>query len=204
MNLKSKKTLALKYSEPVHYLNRHAADSVASAISHYLPGSLGMDEQLIIVCIGTDRSTGDALGPLVGTRLKQLDLPATVIYGTLEQPVHAVNLTETLKEIRALYPAHFTIAVDACLGRQRSIGNICVTSGPLLPGAGVNKSLEPVGNMNITGLVNVGGFMEYSVLQSTRLNIVIQLADVISMSLQKAIVTQKPPGIISRFLSGDL
>jgi putative sporulation protein YyaC len=203
MNLKSEKLFARKFSEPVHYQSRHAADSVASAISHYLPRSLGMRDQLIIVCIGTDRSTGDALGPLVGTRLEQQHLPA-VIYGTLEHPVHAVNLSDTLKEIRALYPVHFTIAVDACLGRQRSIGNICVAGDPLLPGAGVNKSLEPVGDMNITGLVNVGGFMEYSVLQSTRLNIVIQLADVISLSIQKALLAQKTPGIISRFLSGGV
>ena len=29
-----------------------------------------IDENTVIVCIGTDRAIGDALGPLVGTMLK--------------------------------------------------------------------------------------------------------------------------------------
>ncbi|MCU6339687.1 DUF1256 domain-containing protein, partial [Enterobacter quasiroggenkampii] len=31
-------------------------------------------QDVMFVCIGTDRSTGDALGPLVGTRLAQCGL----------------------------------------------------------------------------------------------------------------------------------
>lgn len=30
-----------------------------------------IDENTVIVCIGTDRAIGDALGPLVGTMLKK-------------------------------------------------------------------------------------------------------------------------------------
>jgi putative sporulation protein YyaC len=204
MNLKVVRTSERKFNEPIHYLDQRASDSVAAQIRSYLPGSLKAEDPILIVCIGTDRSTGDALGPLVGTRIKQLKIPNIIIYGTLEHPVHAVNLAETLKEIRTLYPNGFTIAVDACLGRQRNIGNICVAGGPLLPGAGVNKRLEAVGDMNITGLVNVSGFMEYSVLQSTRLNLVIQIADVISLALQKVLLTRKTPGILSRFLPREL
>ena len=38
----------------------------------------------IILCIGTDRSTGDALGPLIGTHLSRLNLPQLKVYGTLD------------------------------------------------------------------------------------------------------------------------
>ena len=45
---------------------------------------------LIILCIGSDRSTGDALGPLVGTMLENYNtytcLPAKIM-GTLSEPV---------------------------------------------------------------------------------------------------------------------
>ncbi|WP_010630836.1 spore protease YyaC [Sporolactobacillus vineae] len=204
MNLKVERSSACKLSDPVHYLDPNASDAVAAQIRRYLPGAPDTDDPILIVCIGTDRSTGDALGPLVGTRIEELQIPDIVVYGTLEHPVHAVNLTDTLMEIRTLHPGRFTIAVDACLGRQKNIGNICVAGGPLLPGAGVNKRLEAVGQMNITGLVNVSGFMEYSVLQSTRLNLVIRIADVIGLGLQKALLTHKRPGILSRFLPGGL
>lgn len=204
MNLKSERQQTCKFSKPVHYLDDDASDSIAAEIRRYLPASYDTDRQLIIVCIGTDRSTGDALGPLVGTQLEKTNLPGAIIYGTLDRPIHAVNLADTMKEIRTLYPDWFTIAIDACLGRQKNVGNICISEGPLLPGAGVNKNLEAVGQMNITGLVNVSGFMEYSVLQSTRLSLVIHLAEVISLSLRKALLINKRPGIISRFLPGGI
>ena len=37
--------------------------------------------------------------------------------------------------------------------------------------------------MHIIGIVNVGGFMEYLVLQNTRLSLVMRMADVISTGL---------------------
>ena len=76
------------------------------------------------------------------------------------------------------------IAVDACLGHLHSVGSIQVGMGPLKPGAGVNKKLPEVGEVHITGIVNVAGFMEYFVLQNTRLSIVMKMADIISRSIQ--------------------
>ena len=50
----------------------------------------------VILCIGTDRSTGDALGPLIGTHLSRLNLPQLHVYGTLDEPVHATNLDDKI------------------------------------------------------------------------------------------------------------
>jgi putative sporulation protein YyaC len=145
--------------------------------------------ELVILCIGTDRSTGDSLGPLIGSKLRQAQLSNVSIYGHLDQPVHAVNLAETLDHIHTLHKHPFIIAIDACLGRLKSVGLINLIEGPLKPGAGVNKELPAVGNIHITGIVNVGGFMEYFVLQNTRLGLVMKMADVISsafcLSLQQ-------------------
>ncbi len=55
--------------------------------------------QLVLLCIGTDRSTGDSLGPLVGSRVLQLAPDLFPVYGTLDDPVHAVNLKEKLQQI---------------------------------------------------------------------------------------------------------
>ena len=41
-------------------------------------------KDIIILCIGTDRSTGDCLGPLVGHKLKLIQYKNVYVYGTLE------------------------------------------------------------------------------------------------------------------------
>ncbi|WP_028608680.1 spore protease YyaC [Paenibacillus harenae] len=138
---------------------------------------------IVIVCVGTDRSTGDALGPLIGTSLSKYRSPHFTLYGTLEEPVHAMNLDDTLLEINKQFHKPFVIGIDACLGQVSSVGCIQLGVGPVRPGAGVNKELPPVGDIHLTGIVNVGGFMEYFVLQNTRLHLVMKMADIISLSL---------------------
>lgn len=143
-------------------------------------------QDIVIVCVGTDRSTGDALGPIVGTNLIGMQLPGLHVYGNLDAPVHAVNLVETMLLIQSSHRRPFIIAVDACLGQITSVGCIQVISGPLKPGAGVNKDLPPVGDYHVTGIVNVGGFMEYFVLQNTRLSLVMNMANRISDALHSS------------------
>ncbi|NIK79286.1 putative sporulation protein YyaC [Paenibacillus castaneae] len=142
---------------------------------------------IVIVCVGTDRSTGDSLGPLIGTNLSKYRSPHFNLFGTLEEPVHAMNLDETLIEVNRRFHKPFVIGIDACLGQVASVGCIQVGAGPVRPGAGVNKDLPPVGDIHLTGIVNVGGFMEYFVLQNTRLHLVMRMADIISLSLFTAI-----------------
>jgi putative sporulation protein YyaC len=146
----------------------------------YRPG----EEELALLCVGTDRSTGDALGPLVGRGLEALHPRGLRVYGTLDAPVHASNLTAALQSLTG--PVCL-VAVDACLGRLETVGQIAVAEGPLLPGAGVNKQLPPVGRVHITGTVNVGGFMEYFVLQNTRLSLVVRMAEVIAQGVALAV-----------------
>lgn len=147
--------------------------------------------ELVVFCIGTDRSTGDALGPIVGSQLEKMYINNVTIYGTLESPVHAVNLQETIDQVRRKHTNPLIIAVDACLGQLNSVGKITVAHGPIKPGAGVKKQLPEVGTFHITGIVNIGGFMEYFVLQNTRLSVVMKMGDVIANSIYHAITRSK-------------
>jgi len=149
------------------------------------------EKELVIFCIGTDRSTGDSLGPLTGTLLHKLrPFPATII-GNIDSPVHASNLEEFINLIKNKHHNPFVIAIDAGLGKESSVGYINVTKGPLQPGTGVNKQLPEIGDMHITGLVNVGGYMEYLVLQSTRLSVVMKMANIIKEGLYLSILALK-------------
>lgn len=139
-------------------------------------------DNLIFCCIGTDRSTGDALGPLTGSILTNSQFPYKII-GTLEKPLHAINLALTIEELQQMKTYPFVVAIDACLGREKSIGQIIVQHGPLLPGKAVNKDLPPIGNISIKGVVNVGGFMEMLVLQNTRLHVTYSMSNKIARAL---------------------
>lgn len=151
-------------------------------LAHQIQALIPADVNVFnIVCIGTDRSTGDSLGPWVGSLLQQRGV--SNVFGTLDEPVHAMNLKETIDQL----PDRFTIAIDACLGQSSSVGLVKCGKGPLEPGAGVGKDLPPVGDMKIYGVVNVGGFMEYFVLQNTRLSLVHRMANEIVDSLMQVI-----------------
>ncbi len=141
-------------------------------------------DDLLIVCIGTDRSTGDCLGPLTGYKLSNILklYPNVHIMGTLDDPVHAKNLKDKIAFIYSNYNKPFVIAIDACLGKLERVGYVSVSKGALKPGAGVNKELPEIGDIHITGVVNLGGFMEYIILQNTRLSTVMKMADTITSS----------------------
>lgn len=168
-----------------HYDEPAASARIADAIRAMLPAG----RAAVLACIGTDRSTGDALGPLVGTRLARLGLP---VYGTLDDPMTASNIPARMDAIRSEHPGAFVLAVDACLGRLDSIGRIVLATGPLLPGAAVEKHLPAVGNAHLVGTVNISGFAEFFVLQNTRLALVMHMAEVmadgIAMALAPALV----------------
>jgi len=178
--------LERRFPVKVDYLDERAVDR----LSHHLLHTFMQDvrqKELIILCIGTDRSTGDALGPLVGSKLAR-HLPAHIpVYGTLDHPVHAVNLVETIGRISRTHRDPYILALDACLGQFQHVGTITLDEGPVKPGAGVQKNLPPVGSLHMTGIVNVGGFMEYFVLQNTRLSVVMKMADVMAEAILHAV-----------------
>ena len=146
------------------------------------------NREIVIVCIGTDRSTGDSLGPLVGEKLKFLIRGRVSLYGNLENPVHAKNLKETISIINSKYKNPYIIAIDACLGSIQNIGKIIVDSKPLYPGSAVNKDLPAIGDLSINGVVNISGAMEFMVLQNTRLYTVMNLANYISKGIYHSII----------------
>ncbi|TJY41104.1 spore protease YyaC [Cohnella pontilimi] len=179
----------------VAYTDPTASLQLAGCLSGYIE-ELHPDTRITVVCLGTDRSTGDSLGPLTGSALRKFHSDTFDVYGTLEEPVHAKNLDESLLHIRRNVRHPFIIGIDACLGQPASIGCIQIASGPIRPGSGVHKELSPVGDIHISGVVNVAGFMEYLVLQTTRLHVVMCMADLIARSVYRA-VTASARGQVS-------
>lgn len=158
------------------------------ALSEIIYPAIKEKRTIIFLCIGTDRSTGDSLGPLVGDKLKFLVRDKVILYGNLEYPIHAKNLKETIEEINLQYTNPYIIAIDACLGSLQNIGKIFIEKKALSPGAAMNKDLPEVGDISITGIVNISGALEFMVLQNTRLFTVMQIADVISKGIYHSVL----------------
>jgi len=93
-------------------------------------------EGVVILCIGTDRSTGDSLGPLIGYKLKEKQVSRAEILGTLDRPVHAMNLEEYMEVLKEDYPNHVIVAVDASVGNLEHIGYVTLGKGGVKAGAG--------------------------------------------------------------------
>lgn len=155
---------------------------------NYLPG-----QPIVIMCIGSDRSTGDSLGPLIGYKLSKFSFENIDVYGCLQDPIHAANLSAAIEEIKERYTCPFIIALDASLGKKEHIGYITMADGPLKPGLGVKKKLPEVGDIHITGIVNYSGIMDNVLLQTTRLSTIMALADIITAVLVNTFLTNVFP-----------
>lgn len=156
-------------------------------VGNYLLKKLQMltskNTDIIFLCIGSDRSTGDSLGPLIGYKLKSSSKNNIHIFGSLDTPIHSKNIEEIIKKIHTTYSNPFIIAIDSCLGNIHNIGKVFISDEPLQPGLALNKSLPSVGNMSIKGVVNISGTIDFIVLQNTRLYTVMTLADCIAKGI---------------------
>ncbi|MCL2796647.1 MAG: spore protease YyaC [Firmicutes bacterium] len=110
----------------------------------------------VILCIGSDRVTGDCFGPLVGEELVRRHNVGAFVYGTLRAPVTAKNLMETVGFIKARHPTGAVLAVDSALGDGRDIGRFKVFDGGLFPGAGAGKFFPKIGDFSLTATVAAG------------------------------------------------
>lgn len=126
-----------------HYEDRDGLLKIQTKLRQHL--ILSSNRPAVVLCIGTDRSTGDSLGPLTGTKLSQRHISGLNVLGTLDHPIHAENLVETLAKVNDIYCNPYIIALDACLGRLDSIGYITLEERPLKPGSAVKKNCRKLG-----------------------------------------------------------
>lgn len=128
-------------------------------------------EQITFLCIGTDRSTGDALGPLTGSKLQEHGFKHVV--GTLPQPCDAETLVTRIAEIPA---GQLIIAIDACLGPAAALGSYFASGEPLRPAQSVGLNLPAVGHYSLAAIVDINGPRPYRTLQTTPLHRVMVMA----------------------------
>lgn len=173
----------------IHYFNSNNKNTpydMSLTLLEMLIDDNALSSPIIIMCIGSDRSTGDSLGPIIGYKLEKLHFNNVYVYGSLQNPIHAANLKNAIGYINRIHMSPYIIAIDASVGKAEHIGFITLGNGPIKPGLGVKKELPEVGNLHITGIVNYSGDTDGFLLQTTPLSIIMHLADVITQVLTDA------------------
>lgn len=140
--------------------------------------------KIVIINIGTDRVIGDSLGPFVGTLTNNIVNNITV-YGTLNEPIHALNCNKKISEIMKNHSDDFIIAISASLGKEQDINNIYLRERPIYPGLATGRYLNPVGDCSIIGVVNSSKLIVTEALQEIRLSEIFNMAKRISDELIK-------------------
>lgn len=182
------KTFNIQKREDISYYNTAEgfdADRFAMDLSRLIDDEMALKGKVgvMYLCIGTDRSTGDSLGPLIGHKLKRRRISGAAVIGTLEKPVHAMNLDLYARYIRLHFSDHLVVAIDASVGSADHVGYATLGRGALQPGLGVSKELEAVGDISITGIVGGCNSRDPVMLQSVRLSMVMNMADCICDSI---------------------
>lgn len=175
----------------IHYEKTNAIWQLSNTLKMHIPY---YSREIVFCCIGTDRSTGDALGPFIGSTLQTAPHFHLPVYGTIEKPLHALNLATELQTIYERYDNPFIVAIDACVGTSEQIGHIFIEQGPIHPGQAFQKDLPPVGQVSIKGVVNMYD-PSYSHFQTTRLYVIQQMSRVITEAIMHS-VSQAPSKLI--------
>lgn len=161
--------------------NSLAAEGVFISLQKTVPPS---DYCPIILCIGSDLSVGDSLGPITGTKLKEkLKGLNCYVYGTLSKPITAHEIKYLNAFLSSTHPGCPVIAIDAAVGSAGDIGLIKVAGRAIKPGSGANKKLSKVGDVSIMGIVAERSMFNYSLFSATRLNIIYKMSEIISSAV---------------------
>ena len=105
------------------------------------------------VCIGSDKVSGDMLGPLVGSSLRDEYRVLCPVYGAIGESVNGVNLPSYMEMLRERHADAAVIAVDAALGKADDVGTIRLKRGGIRAGGAMDKDFDRVGDVGIVGVV---------------------------------------------------
>ena len=173
--------------------NSLAADGICLSLKKMLPLQ---GYAPVILCIGSDLSVGDSLGPVTGTKIKErLAGMNCYVYGTLSKPITAHEVKYMNEFLRRTHPDCPIIAVDAAVGIAGDIGLIKIAPRAIKPGSGANKKLSKVGDVSIMGIVAERSVFNYSLFSSTRLNIIYRMAEIIASGISDYILSCALEGV---------
>ncbi|MDN3015402.1 spore protease YyaC [Paenibacillus sp. BSR1-1] len=143
-------------------------------------------KHIYVVGIGSNRISGDSLGPFVGTLLSNLFPGHLTVLGNLQSPMDAKTLIPALTRL-SLPENSFVVAIDSVLGSVGIVNSIVVREGALLPGEGLGIPLPPIGDCSVMGVVLENDPSMESSLFITNLHLIYTMAVNIAKGISLAV-----------------
>ena len=162
-------------------LKRNNVDEISKSIN-----LLYNTDKPVIICVGSDLVVGDSLGPIVGTKLQKRLEGRAFVYGTLQSPITAKEISIIQAEIKRLHPYSEILVIDAAVGDTSEIGYVKISKTGIKPGLGVGKELPVIGDVSIIGIVS--NKEDKNLNFNTRFSLVYTLACDIVNGVEKAIM----------------
>lgn len=153
--------------ERIDFNAKHYSYEAERVISKFTFEKIKDKKEIVIVCAGTTRIIGDALGPITGTFLTENNVKN--VYGTLQKPVDAINLTKVIEEIKSNYFKPYIIAVDSAVslgnsylvGKPEFLKSITVEDRAITVRSWDTKNAVPIGDVGITATVAYGSYYNF-------------------------------------------
>lgn len=149
------------------------ADTLTEMFECYVP---------VIVCVGTDATIGDTLGPLVGTKLMESKANCYV-YGNLSATITAKEVPTIKKFLASVHPLAKILVVDAAVGIEDDVGKIKLYKDGIFPGLGADKNLPKLGDGSIIGIVSPRSKNNMVFMNFTRFSPIYKMAETISQGI---------------------
>lgn len=143
------------------------------------------DKELLFLCIGTNKIIGDSLGPMVGSKLRKLNVNKKIdILGNMKEPMCGRNISRKFKEIKKYQSERYIIAIDSAISNdQNNIGEIFISNKSMILGSGINKNILQIGDISIKGVV-CENFRELEKVPEKRIN---QLSSIVANAIHDVV-----------------
>lgn len=180
--------------EKVDFNAKHYSYEAERIISNCIYEKIKEKEEIVILCVGTNRIIGDAVGPITGTFLTENNIPN--VYGTLQRPVDATNLVRVVDEIKKSYSKPYIIAVDAAvnlgtsylIGKPEFLKSITIEDEAITARSWDTKNAVPVGNIGITAVVEYGWYYNFQKrMENANLAVIYNMSNIIAKSIKSAL-----------------
>ncbi len=136
----------------------------------------------VVVCIGTDKISGDSLGPIVGSLLRDKHRLPCPVYGVEGKTVNGLNLADYRRFLLAHHPDSTVIAVDAAVGRPDELGTVKIRKGGIKAGGALGRD-DPIGDVGVLGVVGIKGGDALATLMAVPYPEVVALAEKIALRI---------------------
>lgn len=170
-----------------HSIMTYSIDDVEDLKNYLKAIFMGYGQVPIFMCVGVDSVVVDALGPIVAEILKSRYEVPTYVYGGLEYNITASNVQYAYHMIEIMHSGSPIFIIDASISQDSMVGDIKVIEDSVVPGGLTIDYPKAMGDGAILGVVGVGGIKDKVYLSSTRLKVVLDMAEAISYAVATAI-----------------